>query len=103
MNPKYLGDSYDLVKRFFISELRNLGYDVVVDPMFTGAWGQDREMFHVLVGAPERSQGGLVSGATFPCSLGGVVGINGSVKKAGSNIALQGTPASGAALACRRP
>src|SRR5256885_17070024 len=36
MNPTYLGDSYDIVKRFFCGVLRELGYAVYVDPMFTG-------------------------------------------------------------------
>jgi hypothetical protein len=38
MNPTYLGDSYDIVKRFFCDVSRSLGYTVYVDPMFTGSW-----------------------------------------------------------------
>ena len=38
MNPAYLGDSYDIVKRFFCEVSRSLGYTVYVDPMFTGSW-----------------------------------------------------------------
>jgi len=38
MNRKWLGDSFDIVKRFFLENLRTLGYHVVVDPMFTGEW-----------------------------------------------------------------
>jgi hypothetical protein len=38
MNPAYLGDSYDIVKRFFCDAVRALGYSVYVDPMYTGAW-----------------------------------------------------------------
>ena len=41
MNPKWFGDSYDIVKRFFASSLRKLGYEVYIDPMLTGAWGGD--------------------------------------------------------------
>lgn len=38
MHPRFLGDSYDIVKRFFCHELRALGYDVVAEPIFTGEW-----------------------------------------------------------------
>jgi hypothetical protein len=38
MNPQFLGDSYDFVKRVFLNELSALGYRIVIDPMFTGAW-----------------------------------------------------------------
>ena len=38
MNPAYLGDSYDVVKRFFCDVSRSLGYTVYIDPMFTGDW-----------------------------------------------------------------
>ena len=49
MNPAFLGDSYDLVKRFFCFELSALGYKVVVDPMFTGAWEErEREFFRLI-------------------------------------------------------
>ena len=54
MNPDFLGDSYDLVKRFFCRELVALRYEVVVDPMFTGAWGDKATQFYRLIGvAPE--------------------------------------------------
>jgi hypothetical protein len=43
MNPQFLGDSYDLVKRFFILELQSLGYIVEIDPMFTGSWKSGEE------------------------------------------------------------
>lgn len=50
MNPSFLGDSYDLVKRFFCVELSALGYKVLVDPMFTGAWkGRERDLFFSLI------------------------------------------------------
>ena len=49
MNPSFLGDSYDLVKRFFCFELRDLGYKVVADPMFTGEWkGRERDFFSLI-------------------------------------------------------
>jgi hypothetical protein len=49
MNPKFFGDSYDLVKRFFCLELLALGYAVTVDPMFTGEWnGAEGDFYHLL-------------------------------------------------------
>jgi len=50
MNPKYFGDSYDLVKRFFCHELSLLGYSVVVDAMLTGAWDNKEKEFYRLIG-----------------------------------------------------
>lgn len=46
MNPEFLGDSYDLVKRFFCRELVALQYEVVVDPMFTRTWGNREPHFY---------------------------------------------------------
>ena len=51
MNPLYLGDSYDLVKRFWCRELSNLGYSVVVDPVFTGEWHGREQNYLTLIGA----------------------------------------------------
>jgi hypothetical protein len=51
VNPLYLGDSYDVVKRFFCDALRNLGYAVYVDPMFTGEWAGEDEAFGKFLGA----------------------------------------------------
>jgi hypothetical protein len=52
MNPKYFGDSYDLVKRFFCRELSLLGYSVTVDPLPTGKWSASSvESYHRLIGA----------------------------------------------------
>ena len=56
MNPKYFGDSYDIVKRFFIGILRNSGYRVYVDPMFTGDWEGLEEQFHDFLGTTANSQ-----------------------------------------------
>jgi hypothetical protein len=50
MNPTFLGDSYDLVKRFFVLELQSLGYVVEIDPMFTGSWMGRENEFYRLVG-----------------------------------------------------
>ncbi len=55
MNPAFLGDSYDLVKRFFVEQLRALKYEVAVDPLFTGEWGGEEEVYHRLLGATRRS------------------------------------------------
>lgn len=38
MNSQWAGDSYDIVKRFFVQVLRSMDYEVYLDPMFTGAW-----------------------------------------------------------------
>ena len=54
MNPDFLGDSYDLVKRFFCHELTALGYVVVIDPMFTGTWNEREQDFYRLIGAVRR-------------------------------------------------
>jgi hypothetical protein len=53
MNPSFLGDSYDLVKRFFVLELRSLGYRVAVDPLFTGDWAGTEEAFYRLIGTAD--------------------------------------------------
>lgn len=54
MNPAYLGDSYDVVKRFFCESARSAGYAVYVDPMFTGDWSsRQRAMFLKFLGARE--------------------------------------------------
>lgn len=55
MNTLYLGDSYDLVKRFFCQELRVLGYHVSADPMFSGAWNEEQAQFFRLIGADAAS------------------------------------------------
>lgn len=54
MNPAFLGDSYDLVKRFFAQELRLLQYEVAVDPLFTGDWSGEEDSFLRLIGAKHR-------------------------------------------------
>ena len=51
MNPLYLGDSADIVKRFFCGVLRGLGYTVYIDPMFTGAWTGEDAAFGRFIGA----------------------------------------------------
>ena len=51
MNQSFLGDSYDLVKRFFCHELTVLGYGVLIEPMFTDNWNGKEDNFFRLVGA----------------------------------------------------
>jgi hypothetical protein len=51
MNSDWLGDSYDVVKRFFAGCLRDLGYQVYVDPMPTGSWSQHESQFLDFIGA----------------------------------------------------
>ena len=51
MNPKWFGDSYDIVKRFFVKALKDIGYNVYIDPMFTGDVCEIREQFLEFIGA----------------------------------------------------
>ena len=51
LNPKWFGDSYDIVKKFFVDILKNSGYEVYMDPMFTGSWGGEKQNFIKFVGA----------------------------------------------------
>lgn len=54
MNPDFLGDSYDVVKRFFCDMARSVGYTVYIDPMFTGKWTpQQRDAFFRFLGTRE--------------------------------------------------
>ncbi|NOX33419.1 MAG: hypothetical protein GXP56_06725 [Deltaproteobacteria bacterium] len=46
MNPQWFGDSYDIVKRFFIEQLNAAGYQVLVDPMLTGEWNELKTDFY---------------------------------------------------------
>ena len=50
MNRKFFGDSYDLVKRFFIQQLSELDYAVHADLLLTGDWGENEVAFRKLVG-----------------------------------------------------
>ncbi len=54
MNPRYFGDSYDIVKRFLCFELRSCGYVVEIEPMLTGEWGGRDRHFLRLLGAELR-------------------------------------------------
>lgn len=53
MNPQWFGDSFDIVKRFFVENLNAIGYKVVVDPMLTGEWnGLEHDFFRFLRAHP---------------------------------------------------
>lgn len=55
MNPSWYGDSFDLVKRFFVSALKNTGFSVEIAPMLTGDWDADSLCsFYNLLGGVER-------------------------------------------------
>lgn len=58
MNPDYLGDSYDVVKRFFCGQLKTLGYRVCIQPMLTGEWqGNEVAFFQFIGAAPSVTEG----------------------------------------------
>jgi hypothetical protein len=48
MNEAWFGDSYDIVKRFFVDVVKANGYSVYADPMFTGAWRSTEPFFKFL-------------------------------------------------------
>ncbi len=50
MRPEFLGDSYDIVKRFFCETLRSLGYMIYIDPLFTGDWSGQEATFYRFLG-----------------------------------------------------
>jgi len=53
LNPQWFGDSFDIVKRFFVENLNAIGYHVVVDPMLTGEWnGLEHEFYQFLKAYP---------------------------------------------------
>jgi hypothetical protein len=51
MNAKWFGDSFDIVKRFFLGIVKSNGYSIHIDPMFTGDWdARSRDAFLSLLG-----------------------------------------------------
>jgi hypothetical protein len=64
MNPKWIGDSYDIVKRFFVKALKDLGYSVYIDPMFTGDVTEIREQFLEFIGAQIKQDKPPIAGQT---------------------------------------
>ena len=55
MNPRGFGDSFDIVKRFFIKILKDAGYEVYVEPIFIGDWDDNEHRFISFIGAKEGS------------------------------------------------
>ena len=51
MNPEWFGDSYDIVKRYLIENLKSSGYQVFADPMITGDWAETIEKYYYFIGA----------------------------------------------------
>ena len=51
MNSQWFGDSFDIVKRFFIGNIREMGYQVFIDPMLTGEWNGLENKFYGFIGA----------------------------------------------------
>ena len=64
MHPSYLGDSYDIVKRFFCEALRRLGYTVYIDPMFTGEWSGEETALYRFLGVERFTPGSACSSMT---------------------------------------
>lgn len=61
MNPDWFGDSYDIVKRFFINLLKENGYKVFVNPMFTGNYQGIEDSFYYLIGASKFDRNNISS------------------------------------------
>jgi len=56
MNPQWFGDSFDIVKRYFVENLKTVGYHVVVDPMLTGEWNGVEDRFYHFLGVSPLGQ-----------------------------------------------
>jgi len=56
MNPRFLGDSYDIVKRYFCEAMRLLGYQVYADLMPTGDWHGQEDVFFRFLNARSRTE-----------------------------------------------
>ena len=65
MNPKYLGDSYDLVKRHFCQALQALGYTVYADLRPTGEWDGNDQLLYRLLGAHAHTEHPIHPAALF--------------------------------------
>jgi hypothetical protein len=64
MRADFLGDSYDIVKRFFCEALDSLGFTVYIDPMLTGAWSGQEESFFRFLGVRRLTTGERLHGMT---------------------------------------
>lgn len=85
MNPNWFGDSYDLVKRFFLDTLRGLSYSVYVDPMPSGEWDAVELAFLKLLRVQHvRDAGDVRESALF---LDPDIGISSSAKKTHTSVA----------------
>jgi hypothetical protein len=58
LHRQYFGDSYDLVKRFFVDQLRLLGYRIYADPMFTPGGEVPLAAYYRLLGVPPLQERG---------------------------------------------
>ena len=56
MHPAYFGDSFDLVKRFFIAELKADNFSVAINPMLTGDWSDTDQDFYKLINCYPKQQ-----------------------------------------------
>jgi hypothetical protein len=64
MNLKWFGDSYDIVKQFFVKALKDIGYNVYIDPMFTGDVTEIRDQFFDFIGAKIKPDKPPIAGQT---------------------------------------
>ena len=64
MKDSWFGDSYDIVKRYFISELKEIGYHVVFDPRFMTEMNEV-EQFYRFVGASDQCENQKEKSAVF--------------------------------------
>lgn len=64
MNSQWFGDSFDIVKRFFIGNIHEMGYQVFVDPMFTDEWNGLENKFYDFLGAASLESLATSSGKT---------------------------------------
>jgi hypothetical protein len=97
MNPEWFGDSFDIVKRYFVGALKEVGFTVYVDPMFTGDGESIEEQFLAFLGA-QRHKGEKASGAKTALLLDPDTGVGkrgttkhvtlGDIKKALKNYSV---------------
>ena len=65
MKDSWFGDSYDIVKRYFISALKTIGYQVVFDPDFMIEMNEVRRFYH-FVGASDQHESNSRKIAVIP-------------------------------------
>lgn len=64
MRPEFLGDTFDIAKRFFCEALRSLGFTVYVDPLFTGDWSGQEKTYYQFLGVEPYTDGRAPRGMT---------------------------------------